>query len=98
MAVSFEQGLKLQRMLQAGPVSYDEMGAATKLSRAQVTRWVKHSRESIHIRSYGPDINGRLFVAKFAWGVAPDAERPGQSVTPAQRMRAMRQRRAMSAL
>jgi hypothetical protein len=85
---------QMQEALKEKPRSYDELARVTGLNKPAVARWVKLMRavtpSPIFISGWGPDKNGRLFVPLFAWGTAPDAERPGDSRTDAERMRALR--------
>jgi len=86
--------LRMQAAMQIEPQSYDALSAVSGLSNAAVAHWLKTLRaldpKPVHIAGWAPDVNGRLFVPLWAWGTKPDAPRPGQSRTPAERMAALR--------
>lgn len=94
--ISIEQAVKLRDLICAKPMSYEAMGEVMGMSRHRVARWVSNNRENIYIADFGPDVNGRLFIAQFAWGAEPDAKRPGRVLTPAEQMRKMRALRKLA--
>ena len=89
--------LQMVSALQEGPKSYAQLAGLTGLAERTVSGWIKSLRppqkKQVYIAEYALDSVGRPFVPLWAWGDKPDAARPGQSRTPAERMRAMRQRR-----
>jgi hypothetical protein len=89
--------LRMQEALQRGPHSYDQLAEISGLGKSAVQTWVKTLRAQepapIFIESFGPDKNGRPFVPLWRWRAAADqvdAERPGDSLTDAERMRRFR--------
>lgn len=87
----------MQSAMQIEPQSYDALAAVSGLSNNAVAHWIKTLRtldpKPVHIAGWAPDVNGRLFVALWAWGPGKDAPRPGQSRTAAERMAALRKAR-----
>jgi hypothetical protein len=83
--------------LQAVPTSYTELSAMFGIPDRSIRRWMNQMREQVHIHSWGADCAGRLIVPMWAWGSAPDAERPGPSMTDTERMRLLRARRKQEA-
>ena len=82
----------LRELLIAQPMTYDEMAAAVNLGKSSVQRWVRDMRAvpKIRIVGYSKDKRGRAFIPQFQWQAGPDAERPGQAKTSAERMRDVR--------
>lgn len=89
--------LLMQTALKIEPQSYEALAAISGLSTTAVAHWIKTLRfldpKPVHIAGWAPDVRGRLFVALWKWGAAPDVPRPGQSRTPAERMSALRKAR-----
>jgi predicted ArsR family transcriptional regulator len=82
----------LREKLAESAMSFEQMANTVNLSKAAVQRWAKSMREAgrIYVESYGPDVNGRPFVPLHRWGTGVNAERPGHTVSDADRMRAKR--------
>ena len=82
----------LREKLLESPMTFDQMAEAVGLSKAAVQRWIKSMREAnrVYVSGYAPDKNGRPFVPLHRWGVGENAKRPGQTIKPADRMRAKR--------
>ena len=88
------------RLHEGGPATYDQLCAFSGLSKRAMSRWIASQRiegqRRIYIAGYAPDRCGRPFVPIWAWGNKPDAQRPGDSKTDAQRMKDMRAARKVS--
>ena len=84
----------LRDMLAKEAMTYDTLVLRAGISKPRVARWVKTNRANIHVAGWAPDKNGRMFLAMFRWGAAPDLPRPGRALTPAEQMRKQRQKRA----
>ena len=99
---SLESALKMQAALQEKPQTYDSLTLVSGLNKPIVARWVKAVRALnnpfIHIAEWRDDARGRKFVPAFAWGQKPDAQRPGNARTSAERMAASRARRKLEAV
>lgn len=82
----------LREKLSETALSFDQMAEVAEISKAACQRWVKSMREAkrVYVEAYGPDKNGRPFVPLHRWGAGENAERPGYTVPPADRMRARR--------
>lgn len=85
--------LTMVSALKAGRHSRDQLARLSRLSKRTVSEWIAEKREFIHVADYAEDARGRKFVELFAWGRKPDAPRPGQRRTTAQRMADLRARR-----
>lgn len=81
------------------PKSFDQLAQELGVSKATVARYVHDAREVgsadgwPFIAGYGMDARGRRFTPLWAWGREPDAQRPGNTSSAAERMRRMRQRK-----
>lgn len=86
----------MQRRLEQGNASYNDLAAISGVSVASVGRWMRLMRdaEMVHVTAYSEDRLGRPFVPLFTWGKGQDLPRPGQSRPAAVRMADLRQRRA----
>lgn len=91
--ITLTQQGALARLLRLAPRTYDQLVAATGMSKPRVARWVKANAENIYVADWAADKNGRLFVPMFRWGAKPDAVRPGRVLTPAEQMRKLRANR-----
>ena len=86
--------LAMMQALAAEGLTDEQLAERVGLGKRAVAHWrrqlraVEHS--PIHIEGWAPDSQGRPFTPVYRWGVQPDAERPGQSIPPAERMRALR--------
>lgn len=89
--------LAIVELLLTGDMSYDDLADQSGLSKDRVARFMRRARKMVHVSSYGPDKNGRLFVRRFAWGAGSDAPRPGRVLTAAEQMRKLRARRKAKA-
>lgn len=94
--------LALYTELQARGMTLDEMAAFTGVSKAGCARWVKKMRADdsptrLYVCGYADDVRGRPFVAIYRAGTMPDAPRPGQRRTAAERMAALRAARKVGA-
>jgi len=85
----------LQSAMSERARTYDELVSISGLSKASIARWMKelHSAGAVHISGWTTDVRGRLFVARWGWGVGRDCPRPGHQRTAAQRMKALRDAR-----
>lgn len=90
--ITTQQSVRMRDALSEKAMTYDDLVVLTGMRKPRVARWVKNNRESIRVAGWGPDKNGRLFIAKFAWGSEPDAKRPGRVLTAAEQMRKVRER------
>lgn len=82
---------KLQELITDNPLTYDEIVEASGFNKVQIMRWVKRSKDNIHVAGWAKDVRGRVIVPRFAWGDQDDAPKEGLK-TPAELSRAYRQR------
>lgn len=89
------QKARLATALVADNMTYDQMVDVSGLKKTTIAAWITSLRTAgqVFIEGWAPDKNGRLFVPRWRWGNSPDAERPGDRRTPAERMAAVRARR-----
>ena len=83
---------KLQELITDNPLTYDEIVEASGFNKVQIMRWVKRSKDNIHVAGWAKDVRGRVIVPRFAWGNGEDTPRTGLCQSDAQRARAYRQR------
>lgn len=95
--MTFEESRKLRETISQSPKTYEQLVAASGIKQLRLARWVARNRTDIHIASWAPDVNGRLFVPMWAWGAAPDAARPGRVLTAAEQMRVSRAKKKAAA-
>lgn len=90
----------LANALQRRPRNYAELRKITDWSLPTVVKWLDTLRalNLVHICAFEKDARERMIVQMFTWGPGPDAERPGQSRTDAERMRNLRLRRTKALL
>ncbi len=92
-----ERAMLMAEALKAGPCTLAYLAQLSGLSTIAVARWLKSVRKTVHISGYTEDVRGRLFTPLWIWGKGKDAPRPGPQSTPAERMRAVRERRRQAA-
>ena len=86
----------MQRRLEQGNASYDDLAKVGGVSKASAGRWMRLMKDAelVHITDYAEDRLGRPFIPLYTWGKGADLPRPGHSRTAAERMANLRQRRA----
>ena len=89
--------LKMQLAMAVTPRSYDELAQISGLNKPAVARFIKTMKAegAVHRAAWGADKNGRAFLPLFRWGEGSDVERPGPSISPAERMARLRLQRKL---
>jgi hypothetical protein len=86
--------LAMIRELAAEGLTDVQLAERVGLGAGAVAHWRRQLRAlpdpPIYVEGWAPDSRGRPFTPVWRWGHKPDAERNGQSITPAERMRNLR--------
>jgi hypothetical protein len=90
--VTLARALQMANAMADHPCTVAQLADLSGLSKPAIARWLKASREQVHIAGYTADTRGRMFAPQWAWGAKPDVARPGSTKTAAQRMRDFRAR------
>lgn len=88
----------LHKQLQVRGMTLADMAEFSGLSKVACARWMRKmnaddSTTRLYISDYALDVRGRPFIPVYRAGSMPDAPRPGQRRTAAERMAALRARR-----
>jgi hypothetical protein len=88
--------LAMQQAMTRSACTFDQLARVSDLGERAVRRWVAalHEAGGAHIERWVLNAAGRVVVPAFRFGAGEDAPRPGPARTPAERMAALRAKRA----
>lgn len=94
--VTISETLAMTEALKEQGYTDEGLGEAFGMSAIQAGRWRRKLAEEtgkVYVESFAPDARGRLFVPVWRFGEGENAERPGDSITPQERMAKLREDR-----
>jgi hypothetical protein len=94
--VTISETLAMTEALKKRGYTDAELGVAFGMSSATAGRWRRKLAEetgTVYVEDFGPDARGRLFVPVWRFGNGQNVERPGDAITPQERMAKLREDR-----